>query len=145
MILISIVIGPMERDVVPLPFPFATETVSKPKMSIRPTLFHLFVCLGFSSHLGIFHSCGDVIITSEGLQILTCARHLWPLSSEGCLACHTYCGTGIRLKWSSPRTRDTHTNYLAFGSAAVTTCFLRLRSVAAGIRTPNFPLAGRTL
>ena len=30
----------------------------------------------------------------EGLQILTCARHSWPLSSENSLACHTYCDTG---------------------------------------------------
>ena len=30
----------------------------------------------------------------EGLQILTNARHSWPLSSEGSLACHTYCDTG---------------------------------------------------
>ena len=26
----------------------------------------------------------------EGLQILTCTRHSWSLSSEGSLACHTY-------------------------------------------------------
>ena len=42
----------------------------------------------------IFHSYGKVTITGEGLQILTYARHLWPLSSEGSLACHTYCDTG---------------------------------------------------
>ena len=35
-----------------------------------------------------------VILLGEGLQILTYARHSWPLSSEGSLACHTYCGTG---------------------------------------------------
>ena len=33
-------------------------------------------------------------MTGEGLQILTYARHSWPLSSEGSLACHTYCDTG---------------------------------------------------
>ena len=27
-------------------------------------------------------------------QILTFARHSWPLSSEGSLECHTYCDTG---------------------------------------------------
>ena len=26
--------------------------------------------------------------------ILACARHVWQLSSEGSLACHTYCGKG---------------------------------------------------
>ena len=55
---------------------------------------NLFVCLGFLSHSRIFHSCGDVTIVGEGLQSLTCARHSWPLSSEGSLACHTYCDTG---------------------------------------------------
>ena len=30
----------------------------------------------------------------KGLQILTYARHSWPLSSEGSLACLTYCDTG---------------------------------------------------
>ena len=33
-------------------------------------------------------------MTGEGLQILTYARHLWSLSSEGSLACHTYRKTG---------------------------------------------------
>ena len=38
----------------------------------------LFVCVfvwGFTSHLRIFHSCGNVTITDEGLQILTYTRH----------------------------------------------------------------------
>ena len=48
------------------------------------------------SHSRIFHSYGDVIIAGEGLKILTFARHLWPLSSEGSLACYIYCdGTSI--------------------------------------------------
>ena len=53
---------------------------------------YLFVCLGFIVPLENFHSYGDVIISGEGLQILTYARHSRPLSSEGSLACHTYCG-----------------------------------------------------
>ena len=53
-----------------------------------------FLFLGLSSHSRIFHSYGDVTITGEGLQILTHARHSWPLSSEDSLACHTYCDTG---------------------------------------------------
>ena len=55
-------------------------------------MYCLFVCLfvcGFSSHSRIFHSYDDVTIAGEGLQILTCA-----LSSEGSLACYTYCDTG---------------------------------------------------
>ena len=52
----------------------------------------IIVCLfvwGISSHLIIFQSYGDVIITGEGL-LLTYARHSWPLSSEGSLASRTY-------------------------------------------------------
>ena len=48
----------------------------------------LFI-LGFSVHLRTFHLFGDVTMTGEGLQILAYARHLWPLSSEGSLACKT--------------------------------------------------------
>ena len=55
----------------------------------------LFVCLFVcSTHSRIFHSFGDATITGEGLQILTHARHLRPLSSEGSLACSTCCDTG---------------------------------------------------
>ena len=54
----------------------------------------LFACVWIYVHSRIFHSYGDVTFTGEGLQILTYARHLWPLSSEASLACHTYCDTG---------------------------------------------------
>ena len=47
-----------------------------------------------SSHSKIFHSCGDVIIACQVLQILTSARQSCPLRFEGSLACHTYCDTG---------------------------------------------------
>ena len=36
-----------------------------------------------SSHSKIFLSFGDVTIAGEGLQILTYAQNLWPLSSVG--------------------------------------------------------------
>ena len=52
------------------------------------------VVLGFRSHSRIFLSYGDVTITDEGLQILTFARYLWPLSSEGSLACQIHCDKG---------------------------------------------------
>ena len=58
----------------------------------------LFICLfiwSLSSHSRIFHSYVDVTIAGEGLQILTYARHSWPLSSEGSLRCHTCCDTGL--------------------------------------------------
>ena len=43
---------------------------------------------------GIFHSFWEFNIAGERLHILTYARHLLPLSSEGSLARHTYCDTG---------------------------------------------------
>ena len=55
----------------------------------------LFVCFEVFGPWRIFHSFGDVTIAGEGIQILTYARHLGPLSSEGSLACHTYCDTGL--------------------------------------------------
>ena len=49
---------------------------------------------GLSSHSRIVKSYWDVTITGEGLQILTYAHtYSWPVSSEGSLACHTYCDT----------------------------------------------------
>ena len=36
----------------------------------------------------LFTSYGDVTIAGEGLEIFTNARHLWPFSSKGSLACH---------------------------------------------------------
>ena len=103
----------------------------------------LFVCLfvrSFSSQSRIFHSFGDVTITGEGLQILTYALRVWPLNSEGSLACLTYCDMGhpfimvISLDaWHShllPSVWQWSCHYL----------YWRLRYVAAGIRTPNLPL-----
>ena len=45
--------------------------------------FCLFVCFGYR----------DVIITRDGLQMLTYTRHTGSLSSNCSLACHTYCDT----------------------------------------------------
>ena len=70
---------------------------------------------GLSSHSRIFQSYGDVTRIGEGLQILT-----------------------FEDPWHShqlPSVLQRSCHYL----------FLRLRSVAAGIRTPNFPHASRTL
>ena len=90
----------------------------------------LFLCLfawSLSSHTRIFHSYGDVTVVGEGRQILTYAWHSWPLSSEGSLACHTYCDAGNPfVEWSSPRTRDTHTYSWAFSNGIVTSCFYEL-------------------
>ena len=41
-----------------------------------------------------FHSYGDVTISCKGLHILAYTQHSWPLSSDGSLACQTYCNAG---------------------------------------------------
>ena len=72
------------------------------------------------------------------------ARHSWPLSSEGSLACHTYCDTGhpfIMVISEDPW----HTPIAERSAVELSILFLRLRSVAAGIRTPKLRLAGPTL
>ena len=102
--------------------------------------------LGFVlSHSSIFHSYGDITIAGEGLNILNCARHSWPLSSECSVAFHTYCDTGhlfIMVISEDP----SHSHLLL--SDKQWNChqlFLRLGYVADGIRTPNHPLAGKRL
>ena len=61
---------------------------------------HLFVVISWFIYLFIvFRSSWEYfthIETSKGLQILTYARHSWPLSSECSLACHTYMYTVTR-------------------------------------------------
>ena len=100
---------------------------------------NLFVCLVLFSHLCILPLFGDVTVADEWLQILTYARHLWPLNSEDSLACHMYCDM------SSPRTRDTHTCCQTLGSGAVTTCFYDLGLSRLGFEFPNFRLRGEAL
>ena len=60
-------------------------------------LWRLFVCLFVLFVWSLSHSqqYGDVTIAGKGLQILTYARHSWPLSNEGSLICHTHCDTGL--------------------------------------------------
>ena len=100
-----------------------------------------YFCLfwDFSSYSRIFHLYGDVTITGEGLQILTCARHSWPLSSERATPTVT---RDIRLLWSSPRTRDTHTYSSALSSRAITTCFYDLGLSRLGFEHPTYRLRG---
>ena len=81
-----------------------------------------FVCLfGVFVHSRIFHSYGDVTIAGEGLQIWTNTRRSWLLSSDGFLACHTYCDTGY--PFIMVISDDPWHSHRAFGDGAVTTCF----------------------
>ena len=100
---------------------------------------------GVLLRLGIFVPLENFLLIwirhydGEGLQILTFVRHIWPLSSEGSLACHPYIDKGHRLKWSSPRTRDTHT-LVFLPSVLQWNChylFWRHGSVAAWIIQPS--------
>ena len=89
----------------------------------------------------IFHSFGDVTITSEGLQI---TLHSWPLSSESPLTCHIYCDTGqLFIMVISEDTWHTH----LLSSIWQWSChflFLWLMSVPTGIE-PKHSNARQTL
>ena len=50
---------------------------------------------------------------------------------------------GIRLSWSSPRTRDYHTHLWAFYSEAVTTCFYDLGLLRLGFEHRSLHLRGK--
>ena len=113
----------------------------------------MFDCMfvwGLSFHSRIFHSYGDITIASEGLQILTYARHSWPLSSEGSLACHTYCDTGhiipfiMVISEDRPTTLTPNAEYLAvelslpvFTTYALTRC--ATAAVGRGLYTKVWP------
>ena len=96
----------------------------------------LFACVEFIVPLENFSLIWRRHHCRWKLQILICARHSWPLSSEGSLTCHTYCDTGlpfIKVFSEDPW----HSNLLS--SVWQWSChylFLRLRSVATGDQTP---------
>ena len=110
-------------------------------------LYHIF-CL-----FGLFHPTQEFFLHMETSTLLTKGCKFWPIQSthghgavhEGSLACHTYCDTWHPFimvisedPWHShllPSVWQWSCHYL----------FLQLRSVLAGIRTPNLPLAGQTL
>ena len=105
----------------------------------------MHVCLfvwGFSSNSRIFYSYGDATNTGEGLQILTYARHSWPLSSEGLSVPHLLRhGTSIYNGHVGGPVTLIH-YYRAFGSGAVTTCFYNLCLSRPGFEHPTFHLRG---
>ena len=111
----------------------------------KPALSLIFTCKlnfcliwFFLSQSRIFHAYVDVIIAGEGLPILTYARQSWPLLSVLHLLWH---GASVY----NGHLRDTHACWWALSSGSVINMFLRLSSVAAGIRKPSLPHARRTL
>ena len=101
----------------------------------------LFVCLDFLSHSRIFHSFGEVNTFGEGQPILTYARHLWPLSTEGSIACHTYCDTGHLFIMIISK-GVWHFLCQSFGSWAVFTCLNDIRLSRLGFEHPTYRLRG---
>ena len=81
----------------------------------------------------------ESLLPGEGLQTLTYARQLWPLSIEGSLGCHTYCDAG------HPFISEDPTPIAERLAVEMSLTVIRLRFVAAGIRTPKVPLARPTL
>ena len=108
-------------------------------MSWLTTLGFSYVCLfvwGLSSHSRLFHSYGDVTIIGEGLQILTYARHSWPVSSKFFIVPHLL-WHGVSVYNDHIRGPVTLTHIAELQAVELSLPFLRLRSVVAGIRTPN--------
>ena len=92
-------------------------------------LFARFVWL-FLSHSRIVHSFGNIIITGECPQIFDLCSALMAIEQWGFFTVPF--PLKHRLNWPSPIISDPHT--------AEWSChhlFLRLRSIATGVRTPN--------
>ena len=105
--------------------------VTPRKFQIICIILILFVW-SLSSHSRTFHSYGDITIAGEGLQIVTYARHSWPLSSEGSLTCHTHWETGLPFIMVNPED-PWHSHLLPSGwQWSCHYLFLRLRSVVTG-------------
>ena len=112
-------------------------------LKTKHNVFDLFDW-NFSSHSKISHSFGDVTIAHEGQQILTYARRLWPLSSEGSSACHTnYHDTGHPFMMVISEDPWHSHLLLSFSSGAVTTCFHDLGLSQLGFEHPTFRLRGQ--
>ena len=103
----------------------------------------LFVCL-----FGVLHSNRKLFTHMETSPLPVKGFKFWQMicthSSEGTLACHNYCDTGhpfIRVI-----SEDSWYSHLlqSVWQWSYRYLFLRLRSVATGIRTSNLPLARRT-
>ena len=104
------------------------------------------VCL--ESTQEIFTHIGDVTSTTEGLQILTYARHSFPWSNEGSLACYTHCDTGypyIMIISDDPlNPMNNHIYCQAFNSGVVTSRFYDLDLSQLGFEHPAFRLWGQS-
>ena len=83
----------------------------------------------------------DVIMAGKGFQILSYTRHSQPLSSEGFLACHTYCDKEESVYNSHLRGPITLTP-ITVQQWSRPSLFLRLDLLQLGFEHPNFCLQG---
>ena len=102
---------------------YGNNTPAHVSVIYQQTVCLFVVCFGFFVHLEHFSLILRRHYYRWKAQILTYARHWWPLSSEGSLTSTPTVTRGIRLQRSSPRTSDTYTFCWTFDSGAVTTCF----------------------
>ena len=116
------------------------------KRKIRPYyIYSSFVC---------FFVCLWFFVQSENFSLIWRRHNYWWKAANfdlcsALIAIEQWRFFSVpHLLWhgaSSPRTRDTHTNWSAFLYWSCQYLFLRLRFVTSGIRTPNIQLAGCTL
>ena len=93
--------------------------------TFKGDFFCLFDCLEFYFPFENFSLIWRHHHASEGLQILTYTQHSWSwlISSDGSLACHTYCDTGHPLIMVISKDPWHSYQLPMFGSGTVTTCF----------------------
>ena len=101
---------------------------------------------------------GALCSTREFSFVWKCRHYQWSVSKSALMAIkkwgffsvpHLYCDTGHSFKWSSLRTRDTHTVCRAFSSWAltsccVTTCFYDLGLSGLGFVHITFRMRGES-
>ena len=103
--------------------------------------FCLFVCLDFFVPLKNFLLIRKRYHYLWKLQILTYARHSWPLRSECSLACHTYSDTGH--PFIMVICEDPWHSHLLPSSGAVTSCFYDLGLSRLVFEHPTLLLTGQ--
>ena len=113
-----------------------TRPISMKLGTNHPWNFLFYDLLVFFTHSIIFHSFRDATISVKDLQLLTCTRHLWPLSKEDSF-------NVLHLMWHGsilynshlrgPVTITPNVEYLQWSREYL---YKRLRSVPNGDRIP---------
>ena len=134
----------LSNDTIKLTFFHLNPTFVSFDLSSFIFYYILFVCLFgvYSPTREFFTHMETSPLPVKGCKFWPYSRHSWSLSNEGSLTCHTCCDTGLLFimiisedPWHShllPSVWQWSFHYL----------FLRLRSVAAGNRTPISRMRG---